>query len=45
MEILSDKVDYSENYIDCIYDYSTTFVEKSNGKIRVSNIYIYCILA
>lgn len=38
MEIISDKVNYSENYIDCIYDYNTTFVEKSNEKIRVHPI-------
>ncbi|XP_070503970.1 inositol-3-phosphate synthase isoform X1 [Chironomus tepperi] len=38
MEILSDKVRHSENYIECIYDYNTTFVEKSNGKIIVQPI-------
>lgn len=37
MEISSDKVKYSENHIDTIYDYQTTIVEKSNGKLLVSS--------
>ncbi|CAG9807938.1 unnamed protein product [Chironomus riparius] len=38
MEILSENVHYSENYIECIYDYNTTFVAKSNGKLLVQPI-------
>lgn len=36
MEIHSANVKYSENYIDTVYDYQTTIVEKSNGKLLVS---------
>lgn len=36
MEISSSKVKYSENFIDTVYDYQTTIVEKSNGKLLVS---------
>lgn len=37
MEIVSENVRYSEDYIEAIYDYSTTLVEKSNdGKLKVS---------
>lgn len=36
MEISSANVKYSENFIDSIYDYQTTLVEKSNGKLLVS---------
>ena len=35
MEISSAKVKYSEEFIDTIYDYQTTIVEKSNGKLLV----------
>lgn len=38
MEVLSRNVNYSENYIESVYDYSTTFVEKSDGKLLVSVI-------
>lgn len=36
MEISSTNVKYSENFIDTVYDYQTTIVEKSNGKLLVS---------
>lgn len=36
MEISSANVKYSEDYINAAYDYTTTFVEKENGKIIVS---------
>lgn len=36
MEISSPNVKYSKEFIDVVYDYNTTFVEKSNGKIIVS---------
>lgn len=39
MEILSENVKYSENFIDTVYDYNSTVVEKSNGKLLVS---IFC---
>lgn len=35
MEISSTNVKYSDNYIDTVYDYHTTIVEKSNGKLLV----------
>lgn len=35
MEISSSNVKYSENFIDTIYDYQTTVVEQSNGKLMV----------
>lgn len=38
MDISSDKVKYSEEFIDVIYDYSTTYVEKDNGKLIVSTL-------
>ncbi|KAG5672835.1 hypothetical protein PVAND_002925 [Polypedilum vanderplanki] len=38
MEISSPNVKYSENFIDTVYDYNTTFVEKSNGKLLVHPI-------
>lgn len=41
MEIISENVHYSENHIESIYDYNTTFVEKSNGKVLVSIIINY----
>lgn len=41
MEIISENVHYSENHIESIYDYNTTFVEKSNGKVLVSIIMSY----
>lgn len=36
MEISSAKVKYSQEFIDVIYDYNTTYVEKDNGKLIVS---------
>lgn len=36
MEISSANVKYSNEFIDVVYDYSTTFVEKANGKLIVS---------
>lgn len=36
MEISSSKVFYSEQFIDVIYDYNTTYVQKDNGKLIVS---------
>lgn len=36
MEISSANVKYSDSFIDTIYDYQTTLVEKSNGKLLVS---------
>jgi hypothetical protein len=36
MEISSAKVKYSEDFIDVVYDYSTTYVERDNGKLIVS---------
>lgn len=36
MEISSANVKYSENFIDTVYDYQTTIVEKSSGKLIVS---------
>ncbi|CRK95020.1 CLUMA_CG008506, isoform A [Clunio marinus] len=38
MEISSTNVNYSESFIDTIYDYQTTFVEKSEGKLLVHPI-------
>lgn len=37
MEISSANVKYSENFIDTKYDYHSTIVEKSNGKLIVSS--------
>jgi hypothetical protein len=37
MEISSTNVKYSENFIDTVYEYNTTLVEKSNGKLLVSS--------
>lgn len=37
MEISSSNVKYSDNFIDTVYDYQTTMVEKSNGKLLVSS--------
>lgn len=39
MEVNSAKVKYSEKFIDTVYDYQTTIVEKSNGKLLVSFIH------
>lgn len=36
MEISSEKVKISEEFIDVVYDYNTTYVEKDNGKLIVS---------
>jgi hypothetical protein len=36
MEISSSNVKYSDKFIDTKYDYHTTIVEKSNGKLLVS---------
>lgn len=36
MEISSANVKCSENFIDTVYDYHTTIVEKSNGKLLVN---------
>lgn len=40
MEISSANVKYSEEYIDTVYDYQTTLVEKSNGKLLVSLVIV-----
>lgn len=47
MEISSENVKYSENYIDTVYEYQTTVVEKSNGKLVVSsrNRFFVCRLS
>lgn len=39
MEVSSENVKYSEDFIDTVYDYQTTIVEKSNGKLLVSENY------
>lgn len=36
MEISSENVKYTDDFIDTVYDYQTTIVEKSNGKLLVS---------
>lgn len=36
LNVCSPNVIYSNNYIDSIYDYSTTYVEKDNGIWNVS---------
>lgn len=38
MEVSSANVKYSEDFIDTVYDYHTTTVEKSNGKLLVSKV-------
>jgi hypothetical protein len=40
MEIQSANVKYTEEFIDSVYDYQTTIVEKSNGKLLVSFVTI-----
>lgn len=42
MEVQSENVKYSENYIDVIYEYNTTVVEKSDtGKLMVSFQFLF----
>lgn len=36
MEISSANVKYSNEFIDVVYDYNSTYVEKANGKLIVS---------
>lgn len=36
MEVSSANVKYTEDFIDTVYDYQATTVEKSNGKLLVS---------
>lgn len=36
MEISSANVNYSNDFIDVVYDYNTSYVEKANGKLIVS---------
>lgn len=36
MEISSANVKYSNEFIDVVYEYNSTFVERANGKLIVS---------